>query len=140
MTNAFEIVNQQMQQLEELSGLLSQELDAFTHRDPAKIIDIAESKVKTLTTITELDAQLSQLPNLSALKSEAKFSQLVEQCAVKLNELKTQNAVNERVIKTSLNNVTQLKQSLLSLKNANAMTYDKKGKAMTQTLGAGIKA
>ncbi|WP_232824617.1 flagellar export chaperone FlgN [Algibacillus agarilyticus] len=140
MKIALDVLTQQLKNLDKLTNLLAAELEAFTKRQPDNIITIAEQKIQLLNEITDIDIQLAALPDLEQIKKEPSIKQLITQCDEKLTALKTQNSVNERVIKTSLNNVSRLKQSLLSLKNADAMTYDKKGQAMTQTLGTGIKA
>lgn len=140
MKIALDVLTQQLKNLDKLTNLLAAELEAFTKRQPDNIITIAEQKIQLLNEITDIDIQLAALPDLEQIKKEPSIKQLITQCDEKLAALKTQNSVNERVIKTSLNNVSRLKQSLLSLKNADAMTYDKKGQAMTQTLGTGIKA
>lgn len=140
MTTAFKLLEKQIAQLDTLSVLLNDELEAFKQRKADDILSIAEKKIAVLSQISETDTQLSEVEGISELKQQDEFQATVAQIDDKLAELKSKNAVNERVIQMSLNNITQLKQSLLSLKNSDAMTYDKKGKAMTQTLGKGIKA
>lgn len=140
MQTEIDLLEQQHTQLNELSELLKSELDAFTQRDIDSIYDIAELKSNLLQKIQQVDQMISQAENLETLKQDADFKHQVEQLDIQLKEIKVQNSINERVIRASLNNVTRLKQSILSLKNSNAMTYDKKAQTQTQTLGKGIKA
>jgi flagella synthesis protein FlgN len=140
MTNAVELIEQQIKQLDVLHQILIDELEAFKQRQPDVILSIAELKVECLSRVNEIDQTLAQLDDLTTIKQQPEIKALLNTCDEKLAFVKQQSAVNEHVIKTSLNNITQLKQSLLALKNADAMTYDKLGKAQTQTLGKGIKA
>ncbi|KMT65493.1 flagellar export chaperone FlgN [Catenovulum maritimum] len=140
MNQANELLDQQAEQLTSLGDLLQAELDAYKQRNTDKILDTAEAKQALLIKIQALDQSIAQLENLDELKQSESFQASVDAINHQLKEIKVQSAINERVIRTSLNNVTRLKQSILSLKNADSMTYDKQGQAKTQTLGKGIKA
>jgi flagellar biosynthesis/type III secretory pathway chaperone len=140
MTDALTLLDLQIQQLDNLANLLSDELEAFTKRQPEAMVEIAEKKVEQLNAITALDVQLSELPNITDFKEDPAFKKKVSECDEHLAALKQQNTINASVIGTSLDNVAKLKQSILALKNADTMTYNKAGKTRTQTLGTGIKA
>jgi flagella synthesis protein FlgN len=140
MNQANELLDQQAEQLTSLGDLLQAELDAYKQRNTDKILDTAEAKQALLIKIQALDQSIAQLENLDELKQNESFQARVDAINHQLKEIKVQSTINERVIRTSLNNVTRLKQSILSLKNADSMTYDKQGQAKTQTLGKGIKA
>jgi flagella synthesis protein FlgN len=140
MNQANKLLDQQAEQLTSLGDLLQAELDAYKQRNTDKILDTAEAKQALLIKIQALDQSIAQLENLDELKQNESFQARVDAINHQLKEIKVQSTINERVIRTSLNNVTRLKQSILSLKNADSMTYDKQGQAKTQTLGKGIKA
>ncbi|WAJ69433.1 flagellar export chaperone FlgN [Catenovulum adriaticum] len=134
------LLAKQQSQLEGFTQLLNDELVAYKQRKSDEVYNIAVNKNELLTQIQQTDQQISQLENLSELKKDEHFNQAVAKLDELLADIKTQSAINERVIRTSLNNVLRLKQSILALKNSDAMTYDKQGQAQTQTLGKGIKA
>lgn len=134
------LLAKQQSQLEQFIQLLNDELLAYKQRKSDEVYNIAVKKNELLTLIQQTDQQIAQLENLAELKTDEHFNQAVAKLDKLLTEIKEQSAVNERVIRTSLNNVMRLKQSILALKNADAMTYDKQGQAQTQTLGKGIKA
>lgn len=134
------LLTAQQVQLSTLSQLLTAELEAYKQRKPDMVYDIAIQKNEMLIKIQQTDQEIAALDNLAELKLNNDFNTLVKQLETQLTEIKQQNAINERVIRTSLNNVMRLKQSILALKNSDAMTYDKLGQAQTQTLGKGIKA
>lgn len=134
------LLAKQQSQLEGFTQLLNDELVAYKQRKSDEVYNIAVSKNELLTQIQQTDQQISELENLSELKKDEHFNQAVAKLDELLADIKTQSAINERVIRTSLNNVLRLKQSILALKNSDAMTYDKQGQAQTQTLGKGIKA
>lgn len=134
------LLAQQQSQLEGFTQLLNDELQAYKDRKSDEVYNIAVKKDELLTQIQQTDQQIAQLDNLTELKKDEQFNQSVAKLGSLLADIKTQSAVNERVIRTSLNNVLRLKQSILALKNSDAMTYDKQGQAQTQTLGKGIKA
>ncbi|EWH09940.1 flagellar synthesis protein FlgN [Catenovulum agarivorans DS-2] len=138
--NAVELLQQQQDNLNQLIILLEQELSAFKSRQADEVYQIAQSKNALIDQIQQTDKSISELADLEQLKAQDDFAAKVEQIENTLAEVKNKNAINERVIRTSLNNVQRLKQSILALKNADAMTYDKQGQAQTQTLGKGIKA
>mgnify|MGYP003962212015 CR=1 FL=1 len=140
MTDVLALLDLQIQQLDNLATLLSDELEAFTKRQPDTIVEIADKKVEQLNAITALDVQISELPNIAELKNEPTFKAKVLECDEHLAALKHQNSVNASVIETSLDNVAKLKHSILSLKNSDTMTYNKSGKTRTQSYGTGIKA
>lgn len=134
------LLAQQQSQLEGFTQLLNDELQAYKDRKSDEVYNIAVKKDELLTQIQQTDQQIAQLDNLTELKKDEQFNQTVAKLDSLLADIKTQSTVNERVIRTSLNNVLRLKQSILALKNSDAMTYDKQGQAQTQTLGKGIKA
>ncbi|NTS75409.1 flagellar protein FlgN [Catenovulum sp. SM1970] len=140
MPSAIELIEQQIDNLDQFNNLLIEELDAFKARQAEQILTLAEKKASLLDAIKNQDQAIASLPDLDSLKQDPEFKQAVEKCDEYLSALKQQTAINERVIQTSLNNVSQLKQSMLTIKSANSMTYTKSGKATASTLGKGIKA
>lgn len=139
-TNAVDLLQQQQDNLNQLKVLLDEELSAFKNRQADEVYQIAQSKNELIDQIQQTDKSIAELADLAELKTQDDFAGKVEQIENTLAQVKSKNAINERVIRTSLNNVQRLKQSILALKNADAMTYDKQGQAKTQTLGKGIKA
>lgn len=139
-TNAVDLLQQQQDNLNQLMGLLDSELSAFKSRKADEVYQIAQSKNELINQIQQVDKSIAELADIDSLKTQDDFAAKVEQIEITLAEIKNKNSINERVIRTSLNNVQRLKQSILALKNSDAMTYDKQGQAKTQTLGKGIKA
>ncbi|WP_017446326.1 flagellar export chaperone FlgN [Gayadomonas joobiniege] len=139
-TQVSELLNRQKESLKNLMALLTRELDAFKLRQPQQIEELNQQKVVLLQQIESLDKSIEQLPELAALKQQDEFIDAVAEIQTLLADVKSQNQINERVIRTSLGNLQRLKQKILSLKNHDAMTYDKLGQAQSQTLGKGIKA
>ncbi|MCU4676442.1 flagellar protein FlgN [Catenovulum sp. 2E275] len=140
MNQGNQLLATQESQLNTFLQLLADELEAFKQRKSDLVYQIAVQKDELLNKIKQTDEQIAQLDNLSELKQTPEFVEQVAKLEQDLEQVKAQSLINERVIRTSLNNVLRLKQSILSLKNADAMTYDKQGQAKTQTLGKGIKA
>ncbi|GEM_PF-3570695 len=140
MTQSNQLLAEQETQLHAFMQLLSDELVAYKARKSDLVYQIAVQKDELLSKIKQTDEQIANLENLAELKQQTEFSDKVAELEHSLEKIRIQSAVNERVIRTSLNNVLRLKQSILAMKNSDAMTYDKQGQAQTQTLGKGIKA
>lgn len=140
MTLDKQLLEAQQTQLDAFMQLLADELEAFKQRKSDVVYQIAVKKDELLNLIKQTDEQIANLDNLTELKQDPEFLDQTSQLEAALAKIKEQSTINERVIRTSLNNVLRLKQSILALKNADAMTYDKQGQAKTQTLGKGIKA
>jgi flagella synthesis protein FlgN len=140
MSTVYQLIEQQINQLKTFNALMHSELDAFKERKPDTLVAIAEQKLALLKAITAIDDAISDATDLANAKEDKAFMDKVVECDILLNEIKIQNNINETVVQTSLNNVGKLKHSLLSLKNADTMTYNKAGKTKTQTYGSGIKA
>ncbi|MER2492627.1 flagellar export chaperone FlgN [Catenovulum sediminis] len=134
------LLSQQKDNLNKLMALLNAELDAFKQRKADEVYEIAKEKNALLNHIQNCDQEIAALEDLSEVKKQASFQQAVEEVETLLAKVKAQNSINERVIRTSLSNIQRLKQSILAMQNSDAMTYDNKGQAQTQTLGKGIKA
>lgn len=135
-----DLLTLQRDNLNHLMSLLAEELDAFKNRDPDLVEKIAQNKLTSLQNIEATDKKIALLPDLNRLKEDPDFSLGIEYIQQLLSQVKAQNQVNERVIRTSLGNLQRLKQGILALKNQDAMTYDKLGQAQSQMLGKGIKA
>ena len=143
MTTASSTLSLLAQQQEHLRVLLSRlqtELNAISNRDVAALEPGSTEKSTCLENIQTLDQQISQLPNLSQLKTEAWFIESVKTVDAVLAQCKEQNEINRVTLEQSQLVIERFKHELLQNRGKSGLTYNAKGKPNVDNLGRGIKA
>ena len=134
------LLSQQQEHLLVLLSLLQAELNAISTRDIAALEHGSIEKSTCLENIQTLDQQISQLPNLSQLKTEAWFIESVKTVDAVLAQCKEQNEINRVTLEQSQLVIERFKHELLQNRGKSGLTYNAKGKPNVDNLGRGIKA
>lgn len=134
------LLNQQQAQLNALLLLLQQELDVLSSRDIDVLDELTQQKAQLLNQITDIDAAISQQPELESLVETEWFSTQVIGLNALLEACKSQTHVNQHVLEHSQLTLDRLKNELLASKGKSGLTYTNKGKPAVENKGSGIKA
>lgn len=134
------LLSQQQEHLRVLLSLLQTELNAISNRDIAALEQGSIEKLTCLENIQTLDQKISQLPNLTQLKTEAWFIESVKTVDAVLAQCKEQNEINRVTLEQSQLVIERFKHELLQNRGKSGLTYNAKGKPNVDNLGRGIKA
>ncbi len=135
-----QLINQQIQQLDELSQLLTQEKEILQHHKPNDLIQITQTKNDLLLAIKALDDVISENTTFTQDKAEGKLKDDFAALEEKLNQCKLQNEVNGKIIQQSQLAVERMKTTLLESHNRSSITYDGKGKKNSGLRSLDLKA
>ena len=114
--------------LDTLALLQQRELNAIVDRQHADVNAITEAKEKALARVNQLDQQLAEHPDKEQLKDDPDLAEAVAAIKNTLSDVQHQSQVNEQVVQSTLNNIEQLKQSILQSARKDSLTYNSKGK------------
>ena len=141
MNSIADIIVNQHNLLINLKEVIEAEKAALIEQDADRLLDLASNKAKLLNEIKLNDESLSVHPDNAALKTNADIAKQVENATNLLEECKTLNALNGKLIEHSMASLNRFSQALQASRNASSLTYDQKGKTSTiSTLGNNLKA
>jgi len=141
MNSITDIIVNQHNLLINLKEVIEAEKAALIEQDADRLLDLASNKAKLLNEIKLNDESLSVHPDNAALKTNADIAKQVENATNLLEECKTLNALNGKLIEHSMASLNRFSQALQASRNASSLTYDQKGKTSTiSTLGNNLKA
>lgn len=123
-----ELLQELAESLDTLALLQQRELNAMVDRQHADMNALTLEKENALKRITELDQQLASHPDKEQLKDDPNLAEAVSSIKASLAETQQQSQVNERVVQSTLNNIEQLKQTILQSARKDTLTYNSKGK------------
>lgn len=128
LTPVNELLQELAESLDTLALLQQRELNAVVDRQHADVNALTLEKENALKRITELDQQLASHPDKDQLKDDPDLSEAVSSIKATLAETQQQSQVNEQVVQSTLNNIDQLKQTILQSARKDTLTYNSKGK------------
>ncbi|MDV6316993.1 flagellar export chaperone FlgN [Idiomarina sp. HP20-50] len=123
-----ELLQELAESLDTLALLQQRELNAMVDRQHADMNALTLEKENALKRVTELDQQLASHPDKEQLKDDPNLAEAVSSIKASLAETQQQSQVNERVVQSTLNNIEQLKQTILQSARKDTLTYNSKGK------------
>ena len=130
---------QQKHNLQTMFALLDEELDAVKKRDGKLLLAVSGKKEQLLTTITQLDQQLSGDNNKQHLNSTPELKQLHDEITQLLTDCQQKNEVV--YLSATQNQVAIDEVKRLLIGGSKNTTYDAYGKKQSGgSLGKGIKA
>ena len=134
------LVDKQIEQLTSLYQVLEKELHAISSRDYELLNENVIRKEKLLNAIVELDQLLNQDSAANTINDDQELLNKVSTVNTLLNQCKKQNDVNQVAATQKQIESDKLKSILFG--KANLTTYDKGGKAFSQTasISKGVKA
>lgn len=112
----------------DLQAVQRRELEAVVQHQHKKVAALAAEKASLTEKIKTLDSQVAQHFTQQSVKDDPALQGKVNRAQELLDTCKQQNAVNEQVVNTTLNNIEQLKQQILKSARGDTMTYDSQGK------------
>ncbi|RUO79847.1 flagellar biosynthesis protein FlgN [Idiomarina tyrosinivorans] len=112
----------------DLQAVQSRELEAVVQHQHKQVAALAAEKASLTDKIQALDNQVAQHFTQQSVKDDPALQGKVNRAQELLDTCKQQNAVNEQVVNTTLNNIEQLKQQILKSARGDTMTYDSQGK------------
>ena len=128
VTPVNEILDQLADSLDALATMQQQELQAIVERQHAQVADLAVQKATQLDKVADLDTTLANHPQAKLLKDDDALAARVTDIKQQLAEVQRQSTINERVVQSTINNIDQLKQAILSNTKKDSLTYNAKGK------------
>ncbi|MGE6648261.1 flagella synthesis protein FlgN [Shewanella colwelliana] len=141
MNSIADIIVNQHNLLINLKEVIEAEKAALIEQDADRLLGLASNKAKLLNEIKLNDESLSANPDNAELKTNADIVKQVENATNLLEECKTLNALNGKLIEHSMASLNRFSQALQASRNASSLTYDQKGKTSTiSTLGNNLKA
>ncbi|GIU43577.1 flagella synthesis protein FlgN [Shewanella colwelliana] len=141
MNSIADIIVNQHNLLINLKEVIEAEKAALIEQDADRLLGLASNKAKLLNEIKLNDESLSAHPDNAELKTNADIVKQVENATNLLEECKTLNALNGKLIEHSMASLNRFSQALQASRNASSLTYDQKGKTSTiSTLGNNLKA
>lgn len=135
-----QLLEQQLNQLSSLLGLIEQEKEVLQEHSPEALTHVAEQKNALLLSVQEIDEKISQSPNFAQEKASGVHQEILDKIAGLLKQCKEANTVNGLIIQQSQIAVEKMKTSLLEKSSKTSMTYDNKGKTSGGLKSLGIKA
>lgn len=123
-----ELLQQLADSLEALAVSQQQELKAIVERQHSRVAELATHKAELLDKVSTLDVALREHPDAHMLSDDEALAAQVSEIRQQLADVQQQSAVNERVVQSTLNNIEQLKQAILSEAKKDTLTYNAKGK------------
>ena len=143
MAQALEqLLEQQIDNLVHLSGLLEQELHLISSRDAEALMNLLKDKEQTLDTIQSSDIAISkQYQALYANSDEPEtISALIADARKRLEDCQYQTQVNQKAVEQGQLRLSHLRNMMLELRAKESLTYDKSGKPKGSGLGRGVSA
>lgn len=134
------LLDRQQEHLKVLLSLLKSELAAISERNVENLDQGCLLKVQQLELIQQLDQEISELPQITELKTQPWFSDAVKQLDELLNQCKEQNEINRQSVEQSQLVVERFKHEILQNRGKSGLTYTAKGKPAIESIGKGVKA
>lgn len=128
VTPVNELLQQLAESLDALAVAQQQELQAIVERQHARVAELAAEKASLLEQVSQFDVALREHPDANLLTEDETLAQQVVEIQRQLADVQQQSAINERVVQSTLNNIEQLKQAILSSAKKDTLTYNAKGK------------
>lgn len=139
-TKAFELIEQQHSQLDQLFSLLNQETDILKVNDIDALVEVAQQKQVLLEDIQTLDQTIGTSPSFKAAKEQGLLDEVLANVESLLAQCKSINEINGKVIAQSQSAIDRLKSALMNNRGKASMTYDAKGQLNAGLSSVGIKA
>jgi flagella synthesis protein FlgN len=136
--NLEQILSQQLDELNEMAQLLTQELDAIVSRDHESLISVVEKKIESLRSIQQRDQHIAKFFEHEGADVAA-YQEMISKINRSLAECKKQNDVNQVAANQSQLASQKLKDILFG---KNQSGYDKTGKSISlpNPIARGLKA
>ncbi|RDV25019.1 flagellar protein FlgN [Alteromonas aestuariivivens] len=135
-------LQQQVENLQALSGLLEQELHLISCRDAEALMTLLNEKEQTLEQIQKLDAEVTPLHQQKiaqeALSDEEQH--LISTAQSLLDECKYRTEINQKAVEQGQLRLTHLRNLMMEVRAKESMTYDKKGKTSGASASKGYRA
>lgn len=133
-----QILTQQLDDLNNMSNTLNQELDAIVKRDHESLISVVEAKMTLLQSIQQRDLHIAKLVE-QADSDTTEYQPVINQINEVLTECKKQNDVNQVAANQSQIASQKLKNILFGKGHTG---YDKTGKSFSlpNPIARGLKA
>ena len=133
-----QILTQQLDDLNNMSNTLNQELDAIVKRDHESLISVVEAKMTLLQSFQQRDLHIAKLVE-QADSGTTEYQPVINQINEVLTECKKQNDVNQVAANQSQIASQKLKNILFGKGHTG---YDKTGKSFSlpNPIARGLKA
>lgn len=136
------LVEQQVEQLRQLSSLLEQELHLISTRDAESLMSLLREKETTLEAIAATDTRIDSLYR-DAKANDAltqEIEQGIEQAKSILEDCQYRTEINQKAVEQGQLRLTHLRNLMLEVRAKESLTYDKSGKPKGTGLGPGVSA
>ncbi|WP_218310869.1 flagellar export chaperone FlgN [Alteromonas antoniana] len=136
------LVEQQVEQLSQLSSLLEQELHLISTRDAESLMSLLKEKELTLEAIGETDNRIDPLYR-DAKQNDAltdDVEQGIDKAKVLLEDCQYRTEINQKAVEQGQLRLTHLRNLMLEVRAKESLTYDKSGKPKGTGLGPGVSA
>lgn len=136
------LVEQQVEQLSQLSSLLEQELHLISTRDAESLMSLLREKETTLeaiaTTDTSIDSLYREAKANDSLTDD--IEQNIEKAKGLLEDCQYRTEINQKAVEQGQLRLTHLRNLMLEVRAKESLTYDKSGKPKGTGLGRGVSA
>ncbi|XOV79353.1 MAG: flagellar export chaperone FlgN [Aestuariibacter sp.] len=129
----------QIERLNALKDMLTQELELIVSRDADALLSLVEKKQELLDQINADERLMTLLQQPAEQLSEAD-ADITERAKSLLKDCQHQTNVNSIAVQKNQIRIEALRRILIESRNKESMTYDKAGRAQNSSLGGGVKA
>ncbi|WP_426358529.1 flagella synthesis protein FlgN [Pseudocolwellia sp. HL-MZ19] len=140
VTNIFELLAQQTNQLVELEQLLKDEYEILKLHSPDKLVAINKLKNELLVKIDATDQLLAANAQFVEDKKNGNYSDQLKAIENILINCKSLNKVNGEIIHKSQLSIERMRTTLLENHTKSTLTYDNKGKTSGGLSSLDLKA
>jgi flagella synthesis protein FlgN len=142
MHNLHEQLVRQTQRLENLIQLLENELHLISTRDAETLLTLLKEKETLLEDIEECDTQIQKMYLAAQTEHTVtdEISENIDYCLKLVDQCKYRTDINQTAVENGQLRLEHLRHVLVELRAKESMTYDRSGKAHSNSSTRTIKA
>ncbi|MBC3766798.1 flagellar export chaperone FlgN [Neptunicella marina] len=138
MSDMRDALNQQQQQLKQLSLVLENELALISARNADALMKLLEDKESLLNDIAEQDRLIARL--YPAQEDKHAFEDDIQLIDKLLEECRYRTDINQKAVEQGQLRLAHLRNMIVESRAKESMTYDKTGQTHSGNKGKGISA
>lgn len=142
MHNLHEQLVQQTQRLENLIQLLENELHLISTRDAETLLTLLKEKETLLEDIERCDTQIQKMYLVAQADNSVteEITDSIDHCLKLVDQCKYRTDINQTAVENGQLRLEHLRHVLVELRAKESMTYDRSGKAHSNSSTRAIKA
>lgn len=141
MTNLVILLKKQHALLDQLAGLLENELHLISSRDAETLTKVVNQKSQLLDEIAEVDSAIkASYTEANHPEEDEQLTTHFEAIRVSVEQCKFRTEINQKAVEQGQLRLEHLRNLLLEARSKESMTYDRSGKPKGGRSGKGVSA